>query len=53
MVENTDSHISTIYNDFFNDKVEKPSFVSINEIPETVENNNSYWRHMQMQQQQQ
>ena len=53
VVENTDSHISTLYNDFFNDRVEKPSFVSINEIPETVENNNSYWRHMQMQQQQQ
>ena len=53
VVENTDSHISAIYNDFFSDRVEKPSFVSINEIPETVENNNSYWRHMQMQQQQQ
>ena len=53
VVENTVSHISAIYNDFFSDRVEKPSFVSINEIPETVENNNSYWRHMQMQQQQQ
>ena len=53
VVENTDSHISTLYNDFFNDRVEKPSFVSINEIPEDVETNNSYWRNMQMQQQQQ
>lgn len=53
VVENTDSHISTLYNDFFNDRVEKPSFVSINEIPEDVESNNSYWRNMQMQQQQQ
>ena len=53
VVENTDSHISTLYNDFFNDRVEKPSFVSIDEIPEDVETNNSYWRNMQMQQQQQ
>ncbi|SEF70505.1 hypothetical protein SAMN05421847_0681 [Halpernia humi] len=39
--------------DFFNDPIEKPSFISVNDQVNDSDINNSYMRYMQIQQQQQ